>query len=553
LELPLPADLRGGAFVSATVVRAVDPQAAKWLPVRASGLAHLTTDHSSRRLELSIDAPSKVRPGQKVRVTARTAPVAKADNPPVVHLWAVDEGVLLCTAYRTPAPMDYFLCQRGQEVGTADLFDSLMPDYKRPADIRKIGAGGDDEPDESLRRSTVSIRTTQAAVLWHKAMPVAPDGTADVELDVPQFTGELRLMAVAADGDSYGSAQRAMTVSSPLMVEASWPRFASPGDKFQAPVKVFNNTDRSLTVALSLELHGPLTAHLAADGAGTVAAAGAASDAPAEARELAKVELGPGKSKTLWLDAEAGAMGLVAADILAMPVHTDPAAGLGDMPKARSHAEFTIRSAAPLHSVVRLLTAKGGDALRLDPLEELLPGTARATVEVSGRPAVQLRPAVEELLDYPYGCVEQTTSRLYGILYAPDLLLMDSPRDARAEEAGRMIRAGIVRLWSMQTRSGGLAYWPGDTRDCLWPSAYVGVFLTQARQAGYTVEKEFTDAIPHYLRALKIKPDFVKAINNLGVASAALGRQYLDLVVERVSNFLVELACQPIDEFFPFR
>ncbi len=37
-------------------------------------------------------------------------------------------------------------------------------------------------------------------------------------------------------------------------------------------------------------------------------------------------------------------------------------------------------------------------------------------------------------------------------------------------------------------------------------------------------EKKFTEAIPHYQRALAIRPGYVKAIRSLGVAAAALGR-----------------------------
>ena len=140
MELPVPYSLRGGAFVTATVLRAVDPRSEKWLPVRASGSARLVTDHSNRLVPLTLEAPAKVRPGQKIHVSARAGCAIDPANPPVVHLWAVDEGILLCTDYHTPGPLGYFLGQRPHEVTTADLFNDLLPDYKRPADIHKIGA-----------------------------------------------------------------------------------------------------------------------------------------------------------------------------------------------------------------------------------------------------------------------------------------------------------------------------------------------------------------------------------------------------------------------------
>jgi uncharacterized protein YfaS (alpha-2-macroglobulin family) len=529
MELPVPLDLRGGAFVTATVLRAVDPKSEKWLPVRASGSARLVTDHSGRQVALSLDAPAKVRPGQKIHVIARAGAAIDPANPPVVHLWAVDEGILLCTAYRTPGPLGYFLVQRPHEVATVDVFGDLMPDYQRPADIRKIGAGGGEEPgDRKIRRSFLPIRTTQAAVVWSKAVPVGPDGTISADLELPgsgehgraDFTGELRLMAVAVAGDYYGSAQRPITVAAPLVVEASWPRFASPGDKFQVPVKLFNNTGDRCTVRLSLRATGPVIAVLAsgtgasgADESAPLRAAGkqdaingvTLNASPAGTADLGEYELLPGTPRTIWLDAQAQAMGQVSADIIASPTPPTP----GDLGESSAHAEFTVRPAAPLHSLAKIIAIKAGEGLRLEALDEFLPGTLRRTVEVSGQPSVQLRSAVERLLDYPYGCVEQTSSRLYGILYAPDLLLLETPLpqgqggarggDARVEEAGRMIHSGILRLWSMQTRNGGMAYWPGETEDCLWPSTYVGGLLAEARRLGYAVEKEFSDNLCDYL------------------------------------------------------
>ena len=65
-----------------------------------------------------------------------------------------------------------------------------------------------------------------------------------------------------------------------------------------------------------------------------------------------------------------------------------------------------------------------------------------------------------------------------------------------------MVDAGVARLWSMQTRNGGLAYWPGGSKPNRWVSAYVGQFLLDAQQAGYEIDDQFAEPLLAYLQAV---------------------------------------------------
>jgi uncharacterized protein YfaS (alpha-2-macroglobulin family) len=108
---------------------------------------------------------------------------------------------------------------------------------------------------------------------------------------------------------------------------------------------------------------------------------------------------------------------------------------------------------------------------------------------------------VSQLLHYPYGCAEQTSSSLL-----PWVLLQQTPELSAftrrsTNETAAAARAGIQRLLSMQTSSGGLAYWPGGKEPMLWASAYGGFVLALARQAGLSVpDKEF-GALMEFLSA----------------------------------------------------
>ena len=78
--------------------------------------------------------------------------------------------------------------------------------------------------------------------------------------------------------------------------------------------------------------------------------------------------------------------------------------------------------------------------------ERFLPNGLLRTVTVSSSPVTELVPALDELLGFPYGCAEQTTSKAMPMLYASALL--DGGKADFAEES---VRAGIRRLELMQT------------------------------------------------------------------------------------------------------
>ncbi|MEN6429115.1 MAG: MG2 domain-containing protein, partial [Phycisphaerales bacterium] len=469
LDVSLPADLRGSAFFTATVVRPVDPNQESWLPHRGLGTTQVLIDHASHRIPVRIDAPAKAQPRDALTVTVDAGHPSDPNQPALVHVWAVDEGILLAGAYETPELYDYFLGPRTSGVWTADVFYWLLPDYRRPGGITRIGGDGYDM--DALRRSPVPIRTREPAVVWQEAVLADNDGKVTVQMQLPDLTGELRIMAVAVDQDRYGAAEHAMTLTAPLLMEASWPRFAASGDQFAVPVKFFNSTDRPLSLQIKADISGPIELSLE------------------DAQKNLVVE--PGRPLTRLLHAKATAIG--SADVRIEAVEqgdTQPALN------AHSVAAMAVRPATALHSVVELRAVPAGEEVRVEPPDLFMRETVQMSVSVSGRPSVNLQAALEEQIRYPYGCVEQTSSRLFSLLYASQIL-----GPSRAKAIDDMVKAGIARLWSMQTCSGGLSYWPGEATPCLWGTAYAASCLLEARSAGYEIDPRFTGELVKYLES----------------------------------------------------
>ena len=489
VDLPIPSSLRGGAFLTGTLVRPIDPQRDEWLPHRAMGMARLIMDHTGSSLDVEIAAPATAQPDETISVSVTVDRLPGSAIPPMVHLWAVDDGILLPTHFETPDPGKFFFAPRESVVETADMFADLLPDIKRPESFEHIGADDDDGSLDELRRNPVAVKRRAPTIVWNTIAEVDTNGCATWNIALPDVTGRLRFMAVAVDGDRYGKAAQEVTLTAPLLVEANWPRFVAPGDRFDVPVKLFNDLPDSITVAVSTKIDGPVDL----------------DSGPLRTR----INVKAGESKTVWLAAQATGIGPVTARVTAEVTNAE----CGPL-SAKAEARFPVRPTAPLHVASQCVRVAPDQPVMIDPPSGFVTGTTRTKVRISAQPNVDLLSAFEAVVDYPYGCVEQTTSRLYALLYAQNLFEAALPDDIRTQSIPEMIRLGLARLHSMQTHSGGLAYWPGGIEPSLWGSAYAGGFLAEAKQAGYEPDASLLKDLTGYLeRALRPGSDAAEAPN----------------------------------------
>src|SRR4029077_14903439 len=130
---------------------------------------------------------------------------------------------------------------------------------------------------------------------------------------------------------------------------------------------------------------------------------------------------------------------------------------------------------------------------------QLLAGRGTITVNVANSRLNELAEAIAQLLHYPYGCVEQTGSSLLPWIVSRDLPGLFPLLHRGTNEVEEVIRKGVARLFSMQTQSGGVGYWPGAREPMLWASAYGGFVLALAQRHGVKVPESDFDQLTKYL------------------------------------------------------
>jgi uncharacterized protein YfaS (alpha-2-macroglobulin family) len=168
----------------------------------------------------------------------------------------------------------------------------------------------------------------------------------------------------------------------------------------------------------------------------------------------------------------------------------------------REHFELPVRPASPRVALSGFRAVAAGSVECLDLPGDYLEHTARYRIDCSALPDLELAGSLDYLLRYPYGCVEQTTSSVFPLLYFSELAASTHVEPDGAASTDDLIRAGVLRLLSMQQRRGGFAYWPGSREVYVYGSVYAAHFLVEAAKAGYALPEERYASALHYLEGL---------------------------------------------------
>ncbi len=185
-------------------------------------------DPAARTLAVAVETPPVLRPRGKATVAVRTAPGAW------LTLAAVDEGVLRLTNFVTPDPVEHFMGRRALGVDIRDEWGRLLRPAEGTQTLLHQGGGGDNDEEPA------PPPPQRVVALFTPPVQAGPDGVARIELDLPDFDGQLRLMAVAWSGDQVGSMGEDVFVRDPLVAEALLPRFLAPGDTARLGVLLQN-------------------------------------------------------------------------------------------------------------------------------------------------------------------------------------------------------------------------------------------------------------------------------------------------------------------------
>ncbi|CAN5731196.1 alpha-2-macroglobulin [soil metagenome] len=524
IKLKLTEEEAPNAFVSVIVIRgAKDSPQPDPMPEYKVGYCEITVNSDKDRLFVTAESSqATVKPGEDLTVSAT---VLDAGKQPVegaeVTLYAVDEGVLSLMAYETPEPFEFFHASAPLAITSYTTIDSLLPEalskrYRGNKGIIVGGGGEEGGADAALRKNFV------ATAIWSAALITDKSGKVTNTFKVPDSLTRYRIMAVACkDAQRFGTAESAFVVNKPLMVEPVVPRFAHVGDELLLKAVIHNTTEHAGTVEVELKLD---------DKASIIT----------EERPFALIGLknrtstNDGKSERRVISLKAGE-----TTSIPFPVRFLQQGGTAmqwsvktmQWPQGapalidRVESKFEVTHPSPALREVHyfdLTHAPANDNLLKQINPQLLEADGKLHLDFSQSRLSEARDALDHILHYPYGCVEQTTSSTlpWLALSRYDTLFPDLIDKTKATTA---IKRGVARLLQMQTPEGGLAYWPGGDKPIYWGSAYGGYALLKAKDWGVFVPQESIDSLLDYLSKGLRTFDLSNNNKSTDLTDAALG------------------------------
>ncbi|MEZ5851622.1 MAG: alpha-2-macroglobulin [Hyphomicrobiaceae bacterium] len=465
-----------GAYVTATLYRALDEKSRR-MPSRAIGVSWLSLDTSSNTLAVTMETKAQVRPGQGMDVPLQITGLAPGEDARVT-VAAVDVGVLNLTRYQAPKPEGWFLAQRRLGTELRDFYGRLIDGMR--AERGKLRSGGDDSAPAGLKGNPP---VEKPLALFSGIVTVGTDGKALVNFELPDFNGTVRLMAVAWSASKVGSGQADVIVRDRLALTVSAPRFLTLGDTSRLAVDVHNVDGPAANYAVTIARTG------SQNGGNPQSMGGQDVALKANERRQVPVALKPtGLGRHVYSVRVTGPEGIEVKRNIALEV----------MPPAADIKRATI---------AKLAARTGRIEISKDILADLIPGTARLTLNVGPTAALDVASLIGQLDRYPYGCAEQTTSRALPLLYVNEMaqrigLANDTQIRAR-------ITGAIERVLEMQDASGAFGIWGPNSSGDLWLTAYVTDFLTRAKEQGFEVRaRRFTQALDKLANALSYSQDF---------------------------------------------
>jgi uncharacterized protein YfaS (alpha-2-macroglobulin family) len=440
-------DFSPNVFVFVTLLQPHD-QAVNDLPIRLYGILPVKVDNPETHLKPVISMNEELKPESLTEVR-----ISEASGKAMAYTVAVvDEGLLDLTNYKTPDPWEEFYKREGLGVRTWDLFDEVIGAYGGNLE-RLLSIGG----DQDIKRPEGSkANRFKPVVIYMGPFYLEKGKTAIHKFKMPAYIGAVRTMVVAGNAGSYGIAEKETPVRQPLMILATLPRVLGPDEEVSLPVTVFSYDPKVKEAEVNVKTNNLI-------------------EIRGESSQLLTINQ-PGDQVinfNLKVTRNSG-VGIVEVNARSGAV------------KSSDRIEIAIRNPNPPAVKVYESIVEAGKDWQISYKNIGTPGTNNAVLEISSIPPIDLKRRLNYLVQYPYGCVEQTISSVFPQLYLQDITELTSEMKNQVDVN---IKAGIQRMLTFQNSDGGFKYWPDAYYADEWSSSYAGHFLLEAKRKGYNISE----------------------------------------------------------------
>ncbi len=398
----------------------------------------LNVDQVDRKLKVDVTADQKeYKPGDTVHLNIKSADMNGKPMSANVTLGVVDESIYAIQEDRLD-PVKEMYPKRYNRVRTIYSFPEIYLD------------GGDKGGGEIPLRT--KFKDTAA---WMPEIQTDANGNAEVTLKLPDNLTEWRVTATACSDDtSVGKTTLHFKARKSLMVRVQGPTYLVVGDTQTMNVQVINDSESTANVSLRFDIDG----------------VDAQSDLPKS------VTVEPGKPTDIPIELSSTKSG---EGSIAARAWIDGGASDGEK------RTFRIEALGKLVETMDASVIHGKQSFNVDILDSSDQNSGRLAITVAPNVLGSMVQALDDLVDYPYGCVEQTMSRFVPAVLVGKVL--DESGISKPDVTLRIPRiAGesYARLAKMRRSDGSWGWWAND-EGSVYMTSLVLDGVEKASKVGY--------------------------------------------------------------------
>lgn len=418
-------------------------------PLRMYGVIPVMVDNPESRLSPIISMPDKLAPEKEFTIKVSE----KSKKPMTYTIAIVDEGLLDITAFRTPDPWNTFYSKEALGVRTWDMYNDVFK-AQTGAMRAMFSIGG----DEDLIRGARKENRFNPVVKHLGPFTLKPGSIDTHKVKLPMYVGSVRVMLVAGNGTAYGSTDKTVPVTSPIMILPTLPRTAGAGEKITLPVNVFAMEDGISQVRVNVRCEGAIQV----DGNSS------------ETVQFSKV----GDKMTRFRLTCANTSGKAKVHITAE----------GNGHTVSETINLDVRNTSPLviSSESRIVRADGTVRFEYEPFDATSKDQG-VWIEAGHTPGIDWGALLSYMDEYPHSCSEQLASKGICLINALESLKNSNHSQVAEVKAKTIIPDIINELYSRQLSNGGFAYWPGGAHSDEWVTSMIGVFFARAKEKGFSI------------------------------------------------------------------
>ena len=443
-------EMTPNAYVHMTLLQP-HAQTVNNLPIRMYGVIPILAEDPQSHLHPIIKMSDELRPEKEVSIKVKE----KDGRPMTYTLAVVEDGLLDLTRFKTPTPWHHFFAREALGVKSWDLYDDVIGAYGGKIEqIFSIGGDGENAGKKGGKKAN----RFKPMVKFFGPFKLDKNDSQTHTFMMPRYVGSVRTMVVASANGAYGEAEKTVPVRNPLMVLATLPRVLGPNETVDLPVTVFAMKEGVKNVKVKIE-----------------------------SNDLISVEGGAQQSLTF---------DKIGEQVATFKLKVNPTIGVGKVKviassgreEAIDEIEIEVRNPNPRLTTFEGAVVEAGQKATIAYQLPGMAGTNKATLEVSSLPPFDFGRRLKYLLQYPHGCVEQTTSAAFPQLFLVDVIDNGEVMEKKTTEN---VKAAVKRLAGFIRADGGLGYWPSSYESSDWGTTYAGHFMLEAEKKGFSLPVGF--------------------------------------------------------------